>query len=578
MRELLRNRKHPGRPSATKLVSMGAAAVLAAGALTACGANTTKPSSSSAGKGKTATTHSAAGKVLTVTTGAAGTFADNFNPFSPNAEDPARGMIYEPLWFFDTADAGRSDPWLATSYAWSDGGKTLTFHLRHGVHWSDGRPFTSADVAFTFNLIRSDSALNGYGLPLAKATTDGTYTAVVHFTRSAYSDLNYAAGLTYILPEHIWKSVKDPATYLDTHPVGTGAYEVSRVAGSVMKLTANPHYYMSGMPHFGTIEFLSFKGNTSSDLAIENGSLDWAGSYIPNIKREYLAKNPKFVVSDIPLSVEFLVPNLVSGPTRHLAVRKALSDAVDRTRVSADVYQGYAEPTSPTGLLVPNFKSVLDPSLASTKFTYSPSAARKVLEAAGYRLGSNGIFDSPSGKPLDISVKVVSGYTDYIESLQIIAQEMKAAGINLTVDQESYSQFTADQDTGNFQLLIDNFGYTPQPYVYYNNLLDGASTPPIGKTDTVGNYGRYNNPTVNAALTAISAAKSTSSVLNDYYTVEKQFVADEPLIPLFDQQDEQEFNGNVVTGEPTPSDPYAADAVYIAPDLGWVAMHLRPAS
>jgi peptide/nickel transport system substrate-binding protein len=565
------------RPAARKVMAAGATAVLAAGLLTACGTGSTKPSSSSAGK--RATTHtSTAGKVLTVTTGAAGTFADNFNPFSPNAEDPARGMIYEPLWFFDTADAGRSDSWLATSYAWSDGGKTLTFHLRHGVQWSDGTPFTSADVAYTFNLIKSNSALNGYGLPLAKATTDGAYTAVVHFTRPAYSDLNYAAGLTYIVPEHIWKSIKDPATFLDTKPVGTGAYEVSRVAGSVMKLTANPHYYMAGMPHFKTIEFLSFKGNTSSDLAIENGSLDWAGSYIPNIKREYLAKNSKFVVSDIPLSVEFLVPNLKNGPTRHLAVREALSDAVNRPLVSADVYQGYAEPTSPTGLLVPNFKSVLDPSLASTKFTYSPSAAKKLLEAAGYKLGSDGIFDSPSGKPLDITVQVVSGYTDYIESLQIIAQEMKAAGIDLTVDQEAYSQFTANQDSGNFQMLIDNFGYTPQPYVYYNDLLDGASTPAIGQTDTVGNYGRYNNPTVNAALTAISAAKSTSSVLNDYYIVEKQFLADEPLIPLFDQQDEQEFNGNVVTGEPTPSDPYAADAVYIAPDLGWVAMRLRPAS
>ncbi|MDA8062022.1 MAG: ABC transporter substrate-binding protein, partial [Actinomycetota bacterium] len=277
--EITRTRKRARSTRRARTASAGTALILAGGLLAACGGTSTSPSASPTSASVSGHSRSTS-KVLTVTTGAAGTFADNFNPFSPNAEDPAHGMIYEPLYFFDTAKAGVSDPWLATSYAWSNGGKTLTFQLRHGVKWTNGTPFTSADVAFTFNLIKSNPALNGYGLPLVRATTSGPYTAVVEFSRPAYSDLEYVAGLTYILPESIWKSVKDPATFLDTHPVGTGAYEVSKVAGSVMKLTANPDYYMRGMPHFKTIEFLSFKGNTSSDLAIENGSLEWAASCV----------------------------------------------------------------------------------------------------------------------------------------------------------------------------------------------------------------------------------------------------------------------------------------------------------
>ncbi|HUY49053.1 MAG TPA: hypothetical protein VMV92_25590 [Streptosporangiaceae bacterium] len=77
---------------------------------------------SSGGAAKT----SGASGVLTVTTGSAGVFADNFNQFSPNAEDPTNGMIYEPLFFFDTAKSGVVKPWLGTSYAWSNGGKTVT--------------------------------------------------------------------------------------------------------------------------------------------------------------------------------------------------------------------------------------------------------------------------------------------------------------------------------------------------------------------------------------------------------------------------------------------------------------------
>lgn len=563
-----RARNHRGRHAAASAV-----AILAAASLAACGGTTTKPNAS----GKSVKTGSA-NTTLEVTTGSTGNFVDNFNPFSGSAEDPTRGMIYEPLYFFDTADAARKSPWLATSYAFSNGGKALTFQLRHGVKWSDGTPFTSADVAFTFNLIRSNPALNGFALPITGVTTSGTYSVTVDFSKPAYSDLNYAAGLTYILPEHIWKNVKNPTTFLNSNPVGTGAWEVASVSAEVMNFKANPNYYMAGLPKFKKMQFLSFKSNTSTDLAIENGTIDWGGGYIPNIKVNYLDKSSHFALSDIPLSTEFLVPNMKSGPTASLAVRQALSDAVNRSFVSNTVYQGYASPSNPMGLLTPNFSNVLDPALKSAKLTYSVSAAKKTLEAAGYKLGSNGMFSSASGKPLTVTCQVISGYTDYVQSLQIIAQEMKAAGINFVVSTESYAQFTANQDTGNFQLLIDNFGYTPIPYVYYNDLLNGAVAPAIGKSDTVGNYGRYNNPTVNAALNAIGAAKNTSSVLSDYYTIEKQFIKTEPLIPLFDQQDEQEFNTKVVTGFPTVSNPYAADAIYEAPDLGWVAARLTPAS
>ena len=71
------------------------------------------------------------------------------------------------------ADSSQTHPWLATSYAWSNGGKTLTFDLRQGVKWSDGTPFTSADVAYTFNLIKSNAALNESALPITSAVAEG---------------------------------------------------------------------------------------------------------------------------------------------------------------------------------------------------------------------------------------------------------------------------------------------------------------------------------------------------------------------------------------------------------------------
>jgi peptide/nickel transport system substrate-binding protein len=503
--------------------------------------------------------------VLTVTTGAAGDFVPNFNQFSPNAEDPSRGMIYEPLFFFDTANAGSVQPWLGTSYAWSNAGRTLTVQVRHGVKWTDGKPFTAADVAYTFNLEAQNTALNENALPLANATTSGTYTAVINFTTPAYTDGYAALGKTYILPQHIWQSIPDKATYLDSAPVGTGAYEVSKVEGQVMELTANPHYYLPGLPKFKTIRFLAYTGNTTSDAAIEQGQLDWAGSFIPNIKTTYLAKNPKFTVVNIPLATAFLVPNMAKGPTTSLVVRQAISDALNRSYISSTVYDGYAPPTNPAALLTPNFNAVAGPQVGSFPAA-SAAQAKAALTKAGIKT------------PLNLTVKVVTGYTDYISDLQIIQSELAPAGINLTIDSEAYSAFTADQSTGNFQLLIDNFGYVPSPWYYYYEILDSKVATPLGQNDSIGNFGRYSNATVDSLLNTIAASPNELSDTQDFAQIEQIFAAQLPDIPLFEQQDEIEFNSNDVSGYPTLSNPYAAPAVYISPDLGWVADRLAPAS
>jgi peptide/nickel transport system substrate-binding protein len=521
--------------------------------------------SSSSSTGSTAPSSGGSTSVLTITTGAAGTFQDDFNPYSPNVEDATNGMIYETLFFYDTAKAGVVDPWLATSYAWSNNGKALTVQLRHGVTWTDGKPFTSADVAYTFGLALKNVALNKYALPLKSVTTSGPDTVTINFTQSAFTDAYYALGRVEILPQHIWQSITDPTTFLNTHPVGTGAFELSKFSGQVFTLTANPHYYMAGLPHFKSIRFLAFSGNTTSDAAIESGEVDWAGSFIPNIKQTYLAKNPKFAVSDIPLSTAFLVPNMVSGPTSKLAVRQAISAALNRTFISNTVYNGYAPPTNPEALITPNYNSVLDPSLASASFA-SPSAtaAKAILTKAGIKT------------PLALTVDMVSGYTDYLSDLQIMVQELKPAGINLTIDQPAYTQFTSIQDTGKFQLLMDNFGYTPTPWSYYYSILDSAIAPAIGKVDTVGNYGRFKNAEVDTLLSQIADSTSPAVQNPAFYKIENIFASQLPLIPLFEQQDEIEFNGTQVANFPSVSNPYGAPAVYIQPDMGWIAARLVP--
>ncbi len=547
------------RPWRMRSIAAGAA-VVTAGMLAACGSSGGGSASSSASSSSGPT------GVLTVATGAP-TYTDDFNLYSPNAQDATNGMIYEPMFFYNTAKAGDIKPWLGTSYAWSNSGKTLTVQLKHNVKWTDGKPFTSADVVFTFNQALHSTALNKFALPLASVSASGPYAVTINFTKAAYTDAYYALGRVEILPQHIWKSISDPATFQNQHPVGTGAYILTKFSPQVFELTANPHYYMPGLPHFKTVRFIGYTGNTTLDAAIEAGQLDWTGAFIPNIKKTYLAKDPMFVVSDIPLATTFLVPNMATGPTTKLAVRQAISAALDRTSISNTIYDGYAPPSNPEALITPNFNSVLDPSLASAKFG-SPSAvtAKKILTTAGI------------ATPLNLTVKMVAGYTDYLSALQIIQQELKPAGINLTIDQEAYTAFTSDQDNGNFQLLIDSFGYTPDPWSYYYSILDSAIAPAIGKADTVGNYGRYKNPQVDSLLGQIGNTTDSSVQTPAFYKIEQIFTKDMPLIPLWESQNEIEFNGHHVGNIPTVQNPYGAPAVYIQPDIGWIAARVLPVS
>jgi peptide/nickel transport system substrate-binding protein len=558
-------------PARARYAASLMAAIAAAGMLAAC----------SSGHGSSAGGGSSAGPSGTITGSfTSAPYTADFNPYSPGNLAIDNGMIYEPLMFFDTAQSGSVQPWLATGYTWGSGGRSLTFTLRHNVTWNDGKPFTSADVAYTFNLEKSSTTANQYGLPIAGVTTNGRYSVTVSFTRPVYTDLWFIAGKTMMLPQHVWSTIKDPMTWTNPHPVGTGAYLVSKVTPQVLILTANTHYYMPGLPRVKTYEFPVYTNNNTADAAIETGQVDWGGGFVPNINQTYLAKNPRYHLVDIPLAEDYLIPNMVKGPTTSLALRQAISAALDRSYMSQSVYNGYGPATNPEALLMPNFKNVASPQTQSDQAAgfggADPARSKQILQAAGYKMGGNGIFDAPGGQALNLDVKVVSGWTDFQSLLQIMQQELKAAGIGLTITQEAYSVWLNDQYTGNFQLLMSNGGYTPIPYNYYYDLLDSAVTRPIGTAETIGNFGRYHNPTVDNLLNTIATTTDAAAQDQAFYQIESIVKQQLPVIPLMEAQDEIEFNGNHVANFPTTSNPWSGAAPWLQPDCGWLAARLAP--
>src|SRR5580698_6652037 len=156
--------------SQRRLFAIATAGLLAAG-LAACSSST----SSSAGSGSTGAA-SAMGKTLVMESSPETSITQAFNPYVTTQAIygmGADGLIYEPLIQFNLAAPPKYYPWLATSYAWSNGGKTITFAIRQGVKWNDGQAFTPADVAFTFELLKANAAVNLNGIKISSVTTSG---------------------------------------------------------------------------------------------------------------------------------------------------------------------------------------------------------------------------------------------------------------------------------------------------------------------------------------------------------------------------------------------------------------------
>ena len=114
--------------------------------------------------------HSGAkGEPLVIVNNTGQTFTRSFNPFvstSIGNSNNTTALIYEPLLMFNIMKPTQAPiPWLATAYKWSDGGKTLTFTIRKGVKFSDGKPMTASDVAFSFNLLKNNPTLTPVSPP-----------------------------------------------------------------------------------------------------------------------------------------------------------------------------------------------------------------------------------------------------------------------------------------------------------------------------------------------------------------------------------------------------------------------------
>ncbi len=233
---------------------------------------------------------------LTINYEQVSTWVRNFNPFSASPLGSTLTAIYEPMMIYNKS-TGKMVPWLATEYSWNSDNTELTFKIREDVKWSDGKPFTAQDVVYTFDLLRNNEALTGTATSILKEYVDNfsapdDYKVVFKF-KTVYTLALYDIANQFIVPQHIWKDIQDPMTWTNDNPVATGPFtQVTKFDSQIYILEKNPYYWQPGKPAFQGIRYPAFADNDAANLALANGELDWAGNFVPDIEKTYVAKDP----------------------------------------------------------------------------------------------------------------------------------------------------------------------------------------------------------------------------------------------------------------------------------------------
>jgi peptide/nickel transport system substrate-binding protein len=500
--------------------------------------------------------------VLTATVGPRqGTWTRSFNPFRSDSESrwPTWAGIYEPLVICNRI-TGVYTPWLAASYAWSADNLTLRFQTRPGVVWSDGVPFTAHDVAFTFDLMRRFPALDHDAVWQFLAAVSAPDATTVEFRlKRPYTPGVLYVGEQAIVSEHKWKDVAQPATFDDPSPVGTGPFvDVLRFEPSVYELGRNKKYWQAGKPSIDVLRVPLYKSNDEIVKALAADQVDWASLFFPDIEKDWVARDSvhhQYWYPDSGPTV-LLYLNTRQKPFDDRNVRKALSMALDRPRLTKEALNGYAPPADATGL-AESQKKWKDPLLAQAAWTRRDlAAANTLLDAAGFARDADGTRAVPGAGPMRYTLQVVQGWTDWMAAAELMRQDLAEIGVAATVHAVDYNAWDDALRRGHFEMSIGFGSRGPTPYEFYRGQMDGTLVKPVGERAEV-NFHRFADAEAAALLRRIEATSSEGQTATLMRELQRQYVEKAPSIPVFIGPQWGVYNTAHLTGFPSRFRPYA---------------------
>jgi len=439
-------------------------------------------------------------------------------------------------------------PRLAESWDFTDGGRVLTFHLRGGVRFHDGAPFTSADVKYTYERVidpksRAIGRIDGF-LPVERVETPDDLTVRVVYQHPYAPAL--AAWEVPILPRHLYEKDDFLTSRYNRAPVGTGPFRfVSWETGRRIVLASNPDYW-GGRPFIDTFEFQLIPSQETTLQALLAGEIDYAS--LSPVQWKAHAQDPAFsrrfeTVRYLPLFFLYIAWR-GDGSTPYFAdprVRRAMTLALDRDGYVSTVLQGSG--FVPDSVFHP---AVLAPDPALPALHYDPVRTAALLDEAGWRIDPATGRRGRAGVPFQFNLLIFSGSEDHVQFAQVAQESLRRLGIDMTIQRLDWPTLWSRLQKGHFQAAVSGLvaGVDPDDTAYgllHSSQIKGGQ-----------NYAAFHDAQVDAWLEAGRRAVDPDERRSIYRLIDRRVAELQPYTFLFFPMTQAAMSRRVRDIRPSP--------------------------
>jgi peptide/nickel transport system substrate-binding protein len=468
---------------------------------------------------------------------------------------------------------------IVTSVDTSSDNMSFTYHMRSGLKWSDGQPYTANDVAWSLNYYKQQDISN-YAADLAlvkNVTVTDPTTFVIHSTKPTSVYNGQAVFMyDYILPEHIWSKLSEPKKFDDVPAVGSGPYIVTKAkAGDFVQLERNPNYWGTAVgldPHVDVIIEKIFNDENQMAAALQRGEIDFIWSLSSANILNTLKTKPNIAVHGaVQPSFEELMVNTGSafetnpaggfkphGTGSHAAAdpafRRALREAVDSQTIVDKVLLGYGtaadSPVQPDAVPA---GSHWDPPADQT-LSFNLDKAKADLAAAGYKdTDGDGIVNDPvTGKDVVLQYYARTSDQNTIKTAPYVKSWFKQIGVGLNVQAVSDSKATSLFQAGDLDMY--DWGWYPNPDPnYILGIFTCAQRPPNAST-YANNDSYFCDPQYDKLYQQQLTATSTDQRVAIIQKMQQILYQQQPYLMLYYNQNLEAWRTDRFTGfTPQPS-------------------------
>jgi len=441
-------------------------------------------------------------------------------------------MVYAPLVSTDTQDLTEK---MEIAESVVPVGNDWQITLRDGIRFSDGKPVTTDDVAYTFEALLDPSCSGGPCGRFRRTVKESGFQGFeIKDARHMTAHLQHAHAP--FLPDLNMGLMErpPPGTSKDAMPRGAGAYVFKERRGETWILERNPYYYGGPAP-LRRLVFKTIRDDNSRLLALVGGSGDLTQNTISQLLVDAVAEQPRLKVESAPSSVySYLLLNDEDPILRDVRVRRAIAYAIDRKTIIHTKLHDRA--ISATGML-PTFHWAYEKDVADYEF--NPAKARRLLDEAGY-----GDPDGDGPAPRFTIIYKTSSNKLRVAIANVIAEMLRQVGIGVELRVYEFATLFADLKKGNFQMSLMQIPEISEPDLYIN-FFASERIPTRDNLDAGGNRERYRNPELDKLIIEGRRTLDRAGRKHVYSQIQKILASDVPVVSLWHEDNIAAMRKNV---------------------------------